>query len=95
MADVSINVPPPAGGISIKVGQTLNIHAAQACTFCCSVGGNFSPSIANIQLSHGDNGPYTAETAGSGMYNTSDPNTTCSASAPSPTLTAKSVQINP
>jgi hypothetical protein len=90
----TIHVPPPEGGISIPVGQELWIHAAQACTFCCTIGANFSPSIANIQLSQGDNGPYTADTTGSGMYNTSDPNTTCTASAQGPTLIAKSIQIS-
>lgn len=91
--DVTIHVPPPQGEFSINVGQYLCIHAAQACTFCCSIGGNFSPSISNIQLSRGDNGPYQAQTTGSGMYNTSDPNTACNAAGP--ILTAKSVQINP
>lgn len=93
MADVSINVPPPGGDISIDVGQTLEIHAARACNFCCTIGDHFSPSIANISLSQGDNGPYTAETAGSGTYNTSDSGTPCTTA--SPTLVAKSVQINP
>lgn len=93
MADVKINVPPPEGDFSIKVGQTLEIHAARACNFCCTVGDNFSPSIASISLSQGDNGPYTAETAGSGTYNTSDSGTPCTTA--SPILIAKSVQINP
>lgn len=92
-ADVCINVPPPSGDFSINVGQTLEIHAAQACTFCCSIGGNFSPSLSNVQLVQGKNGPYTAETAGTGSYNTSDPNSTCITA--SVTLNAKSVQINP
>jgi len=91
--DVRINVPPPAGTISINVGETLCIHAAQACNFCCTIGANFSPSIANIALSQGENGPYTAETVGSGMFNTSDSGSPCSTA--SPILTAKSVQINP
>lgn len=89
-----INVPPPEGNISISVGEQLTIHAARACTFCCSIGGNFSPSLASVQLSQGDNGPYTANTTGSGTYNTSDPNTTCNPSG-SVTATFKSVQINP
>lgn len=91
--DVRINVPPPEGAFSISVGKKLTIHAAKACNFCCGIGNNFSPSIANISLSQGDNGPYTAVTAGSGMYNTSDSGTTCDPNAPSPILTAKSVQI--
>lgn len=92
MAEVKINVPPPDGPISLNVGDTLTIHAAKGCNFCCSIGGNFSPSIASITLSQGDNGPYTAETAGSGRYNTSDLDKSCSTA--DPTLTAKSVQIN-
>lgn len=95
MANARINVPPPSGSFSLNVGDTLTIHAAQACTFCCSIGDNFSPSLANTQLSQGDNGPYTADTTGSGKYNTSDPNSTCNPTAPDPTATAKSVQINP
>ena len=95
MADVKINVPPPGGNITLNVGDNLTIHAAQACNFCCTIGNNFSPSIASISLSQGDNGPYKAESTGSGTYNTSDTGTDCSATSPSPILTAKSVQINP
>jgi hypothetical protein len=95
MSEVKINVPPPAGGFSMTVGDTLTIHAAHACNFCCSIGSNFDPDITSISLSQGDNGPYTAETAGNGNYDATDPGTTCNPSAPSPVLTAKSVQINP
>lgn len=89
-----INVPPPEGNLSISVGEELTIHAARACTFCCSIGGNFSPSLTSVQLVHGNNGPYTAQTAGTGNYNTSDPNTACNPNA-GVTLACKSVQINP
>lgn len=89
-----INVPPPEGAFSIGVGQQLTIHAAKACNFCCSIGDNFNPSIASITLSQGDNGPYTAQTAGSGMYNaTNSTSEQCDPNAPSPVLMAKSVQI--
>lgn len=94
MANQRINVPPPSGNINLNVGDTLTIHAAQACNFCCTIGDHFSPDITNITLSQGDNGPYTAETAGSGTYNTSDLGTTCNPSG-GVTLNAKSVQINP
>jgi hypothetical protein len=89
-----INVPPPSGNIDLTVGDELIIHAAQACTFCCSIGSNFSPDLTSVSLSQGDN-RYTAETAGSGEYNTSDSGAACDPNAPSPILTAKSVQINP
>lgn len=88
-----INVPPPAGSISMPVGENLTIHAAQACTFCCSIGGNFSPDITTIQLSQGDNGPYTAEAVGSGKYNTSASNSPCNPQTL--TQTAQSIQITP
>lgn len=94
MADVTITVPPPEGSISIQVGQTLGITARHACNFCCSIGGNFSPSIASIQLNAGDNGPYTAQTTGSGKYNTST-DKPCDPNEPSPVLMAQSVQITP
>lgn len=81
-----INVPPPDESVSLTVGDKLTIHAAQACTFTCTIGANFSPSLASVSLSQGDNGPYTAETAGSGTYDTP--------SNPSPALTAKSIQIS-
>lgn len=88
-----INVPPPEGPISMDVGQELTIHAAQACNFCCSIGNHFNPDITNLTLVHGDNGPYTAITAGSGNYNSSDSGTTCNPN--SAALTAcKSIQIN-
>jgi hypothetical protein len=93
-ADVCINVPPPSGTLTMTVGQTLEIHAAQACTFCCSIGGNFSPSLSNVQLAQGKNGPYTAETAGTGSYSTSDKGQPCNTSARNPAATAQSVQIN-
>lgn len=94
MADVTIQVPPPSGGISINVGQTLEINAVLACNFCCTIGANFSPSIADIALSQGSNGPYTAMTAGNGMYNAShDLATPCTTA--SPVLVPQSVQINP
>ena len=62
MADVSINVPPPGGDISIDVGQTLEIHAARACNFCCTIGDHFSPSIANISLFSSSSSWQGAET---------------------------------
>ncbi|HEV2463838.1 MAG TPA: hypothetical protein VGT04_08540 [Acidobacteriaceae bacterium] len=94
MADVKINVPPPAGSLSLAVGDQLTIHAAQACSFCCSIGDNFTPSIASIQLAHGDNGPYTADSVGSGQYNTADANSPCNPNAPRPMLNAQSIQIH-
>lgn len=92
MPDPHINVPPPDGDISMSVGQTLRIHAAQACTFCCSIGASFSPDLTSVQLLAGDS-YFIADTANSGTYNTSEPNTNCSTA--DPTATAKSVQINP
>lgn len=94
MSNQTINVPPSSGNINMNVGDELTIHAARACTFCCSIGGNFSPSLTNASLAEGDNGPYTAETAGSGMYDAVDAGSNCDPSAPNPRLTAKSVQIN-
>jgi hypothetical protein len=90
-----INVPPPSGNINLTVGDELTIHAAQACNFCCTIGSNFSPDLTDVALSQGDNGPYTAETAGSGQYNTSDSGSACNPNAPNPRAIAKSVQINP
>lgn len=87
-----INIPPPDGPISMSVGEQLTIHVAQECQFCCTIGDHFSTDISNITLSHGDH-TYTAETAGSGTYNTSDPGTTCNPSG-GVVLNAKSVQIN-
>lgn len=95
MADVSITVPPPQGGISINVGQTLEIIARNDCNFCCSIGGNFSPSIASLTLTGGQTyGPYTAQTASSGTYNTSPKDHACDPSG-GVTLNAQSVQIKP
>lgn len=93
MANQRINVPPPDGSLSLTVGDTLTIHAARACNFCCSIGGNFSPSLTSIQLVHGDNGPYTAETAGSGNYDATELGSSCDPSG-GVRLTAKSVQIS-
>lgn len=92
MADQRINIPPPSGDISLNVNDKLTIHAARACTFCCSIGNKFSPDITNVQLSAGDH-VYTAITVGTGKYNSSDPNTECNPQGL--TLVAKSVQINP
>lgn len=89
-----INVPPPEGPISITVGQQLTIHAARACNFCCSIGNLFNPDITSLTLAHGDNGPYTAQSAGSGNYNSSDLNTTCNPNSIAMT-SCKSIQINP
>lgn len=69
-ADKRINVPSQAG-FTINKGQTLAIHAAQSIWFCCTIGDNFSPSIKKIQLQQGCNGPYTANTTGTGTFNTS------------------------
>jgi hypothetical protein len=87
-----INVPPPEGPISMEVGQQLTIHAAQACNFCCNIGNLFDPDITSLTLVQGNNGPYTALSAGSGNYNSSDLGATCSPN--SAALTAcKSIQI--
>lgn len=94
MADLTIQVPPPTGGISISVDQTLEINAEKECNFCCTIGANFSPSIANILLTKGLNGPFTATTVGSGMYNAS-PNKDTACTTASPVLNAQSIQINP
>lgn len=89
-----INVPPPEGPISINVGQTLTIHAARPCHFCCSIGANFSPDITSLELSAGDT-TYVAQTAGTGNYNSSDPNTTCNPNGGAALTACKSIQINP
>jgi hypothetical protein len=96
MADVTIQVPPPSGSLSLNVGDNLYIEAKKDITFCCSIGGNFSPKISSICFDKDTtNGPYNAVTAGTGKYNASDKGTNCDPSAPSPILTAQSVQINP
>lgn len=81
-----INIPPAEGSISVNAGDELTIYAASACTFSCSIGANFSPSLANASLAAGDNGPYQANRAGSGTYSTAP-------SGPH-VLVGKSVQIS-
>jgi hypothetical protein len=94
MADQTINVPPPGGAISLNVGDTLTIDVGnEDILFCCSIGGNFNPSIASIHLSKNSSTSYTAETAGTGTYNTSKKDETCNPSGGT-TATAKSVQIS-
>jgi hypothetical protein len=86
MAEHSITIPPATGSISVNVGDTVIIHTAQACTFRCSIGGNFQPNLSNVELARGQSGIYTAATAGSGSYSTSAGNLA--------TETAKSIQIH-
>lgn len=83
----SISIPPLTGNISVNAGDELTITAASACTFTCSIGAYFSPSLANASLVPGDNGPYQANRSGSGTYN-------AVASGPH-VLVGKSIQINP
>jgi hypothetical protein len=96
MADVTIQVPPPSGSLSLNVGDNLYIEAKKDINFCCSIGANFSPNISSLTFNKDTtNGPYNAVTAGTGKYNTSDKDKTCDPNAPSPILNAQSVQINP
>lgn len=78
MADVKINVPPANSPAKLKVGDSLYIHVAKACNFCCSIGDNFSPSIKSLpNLSSGDHGPYYAQSDATGKYNSSDLDKQC------------------
>lgn len=86
MSQQTIKVPPSSGSISVKAGDTLQIHTQQACTFTCSIGGNFNPNLSSAQLSAGQNGPYSAVADGSGSYSTSTGGVV--------TDTAKSIQIS-
>lgn len=88
MSDHKISIPPNSGSISVNAGDVLTIAASAACTFSCTAGNSFSPSIESVRLAAGNNGPYTAQSAASGTYSATFP-TVLKA------MTAKSVQINP
>lgn len=70
MADHKINVPASNGNLTVNEGDTLLISASTECTFSCSFGECFSPSLNGMQLTSGENGPYVAQQAGSGDYRT-------------------------
>lgn len=88
MSDHKISIPPSSGSISLNAGDILTIFASGACTFSCTAGDSFSPSIENIGLASGNNGPYTAQSAASGTFSATFPSVV-------KTMNAKSVQINP
>lgn len=95
MADHTISITPPTSGtFSLNVGDTLIINASADCTFTCSAGNSFSPSLSSAQLSHGDNGPYIAQQP---VNNASYSARATDAARPGgiSSLNAKSIQINP
>ncbi|HEV2463837.1 MAG TPA: hypothetical protein VGT04_08535 [Acidobacteriaceae bacterium] len=95
MADQRISINPPTSGtISLNAGDALTISTPADCTFACSAGNSFSPSLNNAQLSAGDNGPYVAEQPAS---NVSYSARALDAGRPGQvsSLNAKSIQINP
>jgi len=61
----------------------LNFNASQACRVCTSPTGVFGDSNGYIDLSQGNNGPYTPQQQNvSVSYCITDPNTTCSPTSP-------------
>lgn len=95
MANQRINVTPPSSGtLSLNVGDTLTISTSTDCTFTCSAGNSFSPSLSSAQLSAGENGPYIAQQP---VSNAGYSARATDAARPGEvsSLNAKSVQINP
>lgn len=90
---ISIN-PPTSGTLSLNPGDTLTISTSAACTFTCSAGDSFSPSLSSAQLSVGDNGPYSAQQpVNNASYSARA--TDAARLGGISSLNAKSVQINP
>lgn len=94
MADQTISITPPASGtLSLNAGDTLTINTSTDCTFTCSAGGSFSPSLSSTHLSAGDNGPYVAQQPVNATYSASA--TESPRTGTIRTMVAKSVQITP
>lgn len=88
MANRKITIPPNNGTLSAMAGDTITITASADCTFSCTVGDSFSPSLTSVHVAIGDNGPYIAQRTASGTYSVA-------LAAAFKANIAKSVQITP